>query len=151
MITGSNSWHHMGLSKNQTLCLRTLSRCSLNSSSSGLCPLPWAACPIPTALGSLFHAHCALGQNLSLTSSDSALCHSLGPCCCQQRAELSSSHTLPSSPYPIFVALLWTLSNGLMSISYHGTESCAWGEVAPELHQCSFLHIQKDQRNAAFK
>lgn len=40
----------------QTLLLREVFQSCLNSGSSGLCPLPWAA----------FHAHCAQGQNLLL-------------------------------------------------------------------------------------
>jgi len=37
-------------SQNQTLCLTVFSTFLLNSSSSGLCPLPWAACSLPTSL-----------------------------------------------------------------------------------------------------
>jgi len=51
---------------------------------------------ITTALGSLFHACCHLVQTLSLTpsclSTDTAPCHSLGPCRC---------HTEQSSALPL--------------------------------------------------
>jgi len=54
---------------------------------------------VPAALGSLFHAHHPLMQNLPLTppspSPDTAPCHSLGPCCCLQRTELSAAPWLP--------------------------------------------------------
>lgn len=50
-----NSWLHAGPAKIQTLCLRVVSRCSLNTSSSGR-----AHCP-----GELFHTHHPLMQNLS--------------------------------------------------------------------------------------
>ena len=61
----SSSWLHTAPPKNQTLCLRVLSKHSFNSSSS-----------VPAALGSipsLFHAHCPLGHNLCLTSPDPPL------------------------------------------------------------------------------
>jgi len=48
-IMESNSWLHRGALKIQTLCLRALSKC-LNSGSLGPCPLPRAACSMPTAL-----------------------------------------------------------------------------------------------------
>ena len=35
------------ITQNQTLCLTALSKCSLNSSSSGLFPLLWATCSMP--------------------------------------------------------------------------------------------------------
>ena len=40
----SNSWLPTGPPEYQTVYLRTLSRCFLNSGSSVPCPLPWAAC-----------------------------------------------------------------------------------------------------------
>ena len=46
----SNSKLSIGPPQIQTQCLTVVSRCSLSSSSSGLCPLPWAACSMPTAL-----------------------------------------------------------------------------------------------------
>ena len=45
-----NSWLHTGPHKIQTWYLRLLSKCSLNSCSLGLCPLPWAACAMPTTI-----------------------------------------------------------------------------------------------------
>lgn len=55
---------------------------------------------VPIALGSLFHAHHPLVQNLSLTSTcpspDRAPCHSLRSCCCHQRSELSAAPQLPA-------------------------------------------------------
>ena len=54
---------------------------------------------VPTAQGSLCHAHCLLVQNLSLTPSwhfpDTASCRSLGPCCCHSE----QSSALPSTPW----------------------------------------------------
>jgi len=51
-VVVSNSQLHIGNSKTHTLCLRALSQCSLSCSSSGPCPLPWAACSMPTTLWS---------------------------------------------------------------------------------------------------
>jgi len=51
----------------------------------------WQLRAMFTAIGGLFHAHCPLMQNLPLTptwpSPDTALCHSLRPRHCPQRAE----------------------------------------------------------------
>ena len=47
-ITESNSWLHRDPLKTQTLCLRALSKHTLNSGSLGPCPLPWAAYSMPT-------------------------------------------------------------------------------------------------------
>lgn len=44
-IIESNSQLHTGLLKNQTLCLRALSKCFLKSRSLGPSPLSWGACP----------------------------------------------------------------------------------------------------------
>ena len=49
-IIKSNSWLHKGPPKIQTVCLKAPSKCLFNSSSSGLCPLPWAARSMPTTL-----------------------------------------------------------------------------------------------------
>ena len=35
-----------------------------------------------------------------------------------------SSHTLPSRPFPIFVVLLWTVSNTFLSFLHCGTQPC---------------------------
>jgi len=43
----SNSWLHTGPPKIQTLCLRELSKCSLNSGCLEPWSLPWGACSIP--------------------------------------------------------------------------------------------------------
>ena len=48
-ITESNSWLLTASPKIQTLCLRAVSKCSLSSGSSELCPLPWGDCSMPTA------------------------------------------------------------------------------------------------------
>ena len=74
-IIRSHSWIHTGQTKIQTpWCLRALFK-------------HWTLQRgvVTTALGSLFHAHCPLVQNLFLTPScpspDTAPCRSLGPCC----------------------------------------------------------------------
>lgn len=43
----------------------------------------------------------------------------------QPRDRTRSSYVLPSRPFPIFIALLWTLSNHSMSF-YCGAQSCPW-------------------------
>lgn len=54
-IVESSSWLHTGLPKIQTLCLRVLSRRSLNSGTLGHAP------------SRLFHAHCPQVRNFFLT------------------------------------------------------------------------------------
>ena len=64
----SNSWLHKGQPKNQTICLRALSKCFLSFDSLGLQLLPWGSCA---------SAHLLLVKNLSpalnLTLPDAAL------------------------------------------------------------------------------
>ena len=61
-IIYSSFWLHMGSPKIQTIFLRALSKCFLNSSRMSA---------MTTALGSLFHAHHPLVQNIFLTEENS--------------------------------------------------------------------------------
>lgn len=84
------------LSTTQTefLCLRAVPKCSMGFCSSGLCPLPYGVEPF-------FNCTPSSPQ----PSPDAALCLSLRPCCCQQRAELSIFSSLIQNPYLLVVSL----------------------------------------------
>ena len=111
----------------QTHCLRAVSKHSLSSSSSGLCPLPWAARSMPTTLWCrpfpsppaappLTQLHVVPSGPVAVTESRAQLlCSGLN----KPRHLSCSSYILSSRAFPIFTVLLWMLFNSFLSFSYY--------------------------------
>jgi len=146
------SWRRLArTTQNQTLCLRALSRRSLNSSTEGRAhspgqpapcpppcgaapvpnpqlPLPWhSSVPFPRALSLSHRAELSAAPPLPVRScsrhqaSPQLLCSALST----PRDLSSSSYVFPSRPFPTFVALLLTLSHSFMPFLYCGDQNNA--------------------------
>jgi len=115
----------------QTLCLRALSKHSLS--------LPEQLGAVPTALGSLFHAHHPLVKNLflisNLTLSKNPPCRSLAPHHCHQRTEFSAAPLFPMRS----CRLPWGLPSGSSGLNQQPSPSAASQMTSPQTlhHPCS--------------
>lgn len=108
-----------GTTRNSNL-MRTLSRCSLNSCNSGQCPLPRAACAMPTAFwcrtfpqpppGPPWHSSIPFTQVLSLSP--------------KSRAQLCRSTTCEELQAAIRPLLILCILNICMSFLYWGVQTC---------------------------
>ena len=141
----SNLWLHTAPSKNQTPHLRALSKCSSNSSSSGPCPppsgadpvpnpqlpLPWhSSMPFPRALSLSHRAELSAAPPLPVRSCSH---HEAPPqllCSGRSKPRVLSSSSQFFTPrlFTISVVLLWMLSNSFKSFMYCGTQD----EAIPE-------------------
>lgn len=103
-ITETNFWLHARPPKIQTIFLRTLFKCFLNSST---------LVAVTISLGSLLQCRTTFFPNPTRLPHDTASCHSHGSYHCHQRAEINTAPLFPSwgaagfhetSPQP---PLLW--------------------------------------------
>ena len=137
---------------NQHIWLRASSKHSLSSSSSGLCPLPWAArsmpttlwCrpfPLPPAAPPLAQLHSVPSGPVTVRAELSAAPPLPVRSCSRHEASpqlLCSALSMPrdlncctyvvySRPFTIIVALLWMLLNSLMPFLYSGAKPAPSG------------------------
>lgn len=133
-IIESNSWPHIGLPKNQTTYLRRLSKYFLNFHRLRMLlweaySSAWPGMPEYNFIGSYCWSLERRDQHLPFCSPLWGSCRLWGshPPVSSKLNKVTSASPHTTSPPELssfFVALLWTLSNGSMSLLVCGSQNC---------------------------